>query len=357
MFATIITTLILSTISTLGAAISAPGISTDIQLLPGQYASDTSPQLLHTLLTLSSSSISPSPGFNASLKSLPLNLALQPGLAIFALPLYSGQAAFSSLPTAPIANSSIPLAAQALSLSSNIWIATTSGSSNTRIIIWDSVPDVNELPLGRPTSLSLVDMQSTACSPPCASSGMCSASGTCHCATGFTGASCETCAAGFFGPQCQPCSAGCATCDQGITGTGRCLEPIVANAPSTCNCLNGVCGTNGQCECNAGFTAAANGTACGACSPGFFLSSTGDCKVCQLGCSSCADGTGACTTCKAGFSQDTSDPTKCDPPQSVTSSGTVCPDGSFSNGSACSTMRFFVRNLRGLLEVLPHMCF
>lgn len=58
--------------------------------------------------------------------------------------------------------------------------------------------------------------------------------------------------------------------------------------------------------------------------------------VCQLGCTQCADGTGDCTTCKSGFSQDTNDPTKCNPPPSVTTTGQTCPVGSFSTGTACS---------------------
>ena len=59
-------------------------------------------------------------------------------------------------------------------------------------------------------------------------------------------------------------------------------------------------------------------------------------KVCALGCSQCADSSGSCITCKAGFTQSTTDSTQCNPPQSSTSSGTVCPDGSFSNGTACT---------------------
>lgn len=229
------------------------------------------------MLTSSSASLSPSPGFNASL-SLPINLALEPGLAIYAEALYSGQSGFTSLPSTPSVNSSTPLTAKSIALSSSVWIAANSGSSNQRVIIWDSVPDVNQLPLGSSGSLSLVDIQSSACSPPCAGSGVCSASGTCQCAPGFTGSSCESCATGFFGPECKPCPDNCTTCDEGITGTGRCVKPVVANAPATCNCLNGACGTNGQCACNAGFTTGDDGKACAKCSTGFFLTSTGDCK-------------------------------------------------------------------------------
>ena len=57
--------------------------------------------------------------------------------------------------------------------------------------------------------------------------------------------------------------------------------------------------------------------------------------MCQLGCSRCADGSGICIQCQQGFTQDTTDRTKCDPQQQVTSTGTVCPGGSFSNGNSC----------------------
>jgi hypothetical protein len=59
-------------------------------------------------------------------------------------------------------------------------------------------------------------------------------------------------------------------------------------------------------------------------------------SVCQLGCSQCADGTAVCIACNSGFTQDANDGTKCDAVQSVTSTGTVCPDGSFSSGTNCT---------------------
>lgn len=58
--------------------------------------------------------------------------------------------------------------------------------------------------------------------------------------------------------------------------------------------------------------------------------------VCQLGCTQCADGTGDCISCKSGFTQNANDRTKCLATQATTSTGTVCPDGSFSNGTACA---------------------
>jgi hypothetical protein len=261
--------------------VSAPGAAESILLLPGQYTSTSNPQLLHSVITASSASLKFSPGFANSSSStsisLPLNVALQPGLALYSSSLYSGQGSFTSLPTSPIRNSSSPLSAGSLALSSNVWVAVNSSSSK-RVILWDSIPDFGQLPSGSAQSLFLVDMQSASCSPPCAGSGICSALGSCTCPPGFNGTSCESCAPGFFGPNCAQCPSGCTSCDDGISGSGRCLAAPVANSPSSCNCQNGQCGLNGQCTCLAGWTTAANGTACAKCTAGFFLDSTGNCE-------------------------------------------------------------------------------
>ncbi|KAJ7063671.1 insulin-like growth factor binding protein [Mycena amicta] len=321
--------------TTLGVSLSASDVSSSVLLLPGQYTTTTNPQLVHDLLTSPHATLNPTPGFGSnSSSSLPLNVAVSPGLAIYAQSLYSGKVAFSALPSAPVANTSTPLSAESMALASNVWVAMSVGS-NGRIVLWDSVPDTSQLPSSSSGSMSLLDMQSATCSSPCASSGTCSASGTCICAPGFNGTSCETCAPGFFGPKCQACPAGCASCDEGISGTGRCLTPPVPNPLTACNCLNGNCNPDGSCSCNPGWTTADNGTSCAKCASGFFSTSTGDCKVCQLGCASCADTTGNCLTCGPHFTQDQNDATKC---TSVpTTAGSVtCPDGSFSDGTNCT---------------------
>lgn len=344
-----------SYVLTVGAKLSFPGSSTPITLLPGVYETTTNPQLLHDALTSSSTSLISSPGFtNSTSISLPLNLALQAGASIYSGSLYSGQAAFSSLPTTPLINSSTPIPAKALVLSSSVWIALKTGSTD-RVIVWDAIPDVGQLPQSDQGPLSLLDIQSSSCTPGCSASGVCTSSGTCQCSAGFTGVSCESCSSGFFGPKCQACPANCKTCDDGVNGSGRCLKPAVANDPTSCNCTNGVCGSNGQCTCSVGFTTGDNGTLCSKCSPGFFLTSSGDCQsmspssfrlfipflidiisVCNSGCAQCQDGAGSCSTCKSGFSTDANDKTRCNPAPQTASGGTVCPDGSFGAGASCS---------------------
>jgi hypothetical protein len=241
-----------------------------MQLLPGQYTTSTNPQLLHDLLTSRTSTLVGSVGFQPSL-SLPLNLQLEPGLAIYSDFLYSGQVSFAKVPDAPVSNTSIPLTANSLAISPDVLVAVS--NNNRRLILWDSVPDISQLP--STGSLSLLDVRSSGCSPPCSGPGVCSASGTCTCPAGFTGSSCESCQEGFFGPTCEQCPGDCPNCDQGTSGSGRCLTST--NTTSNCNCLNGQCGAGGTCTCNNGWTTADNGTACAKCLPGFYLTSKG-CK-------------------------------------------------------------------------------
>ena len=268
-----------------GVTLSTNDAQTSLRLLPGQYTTTTNPQLLHDMLTSSSASLSGSSGFenvsSSGRLSLPLDVAPEAGLAIYSESLYAGSAGFSALPTnASNGNSSTPLTAKSFYLSSDVWAAVTVG--DTRVVFWDAVPDVSQLP--NAGDLALLDIQSTACSPTCAGAGVCTASGTCSCPAGFTGSSCETCASGFFGPDCQACPSGCSKCDEGMTGTGICLSLDIPNEPSKCDCVNGQCGSNGQCSCNEGWTSASNGTACATCSDGHFLTSTGDCKsTCSIG--------------------------------------------------------------------------
>ena len=321
-------------------------------LLPGQYNSSLQPQLLLDMLSSHYASLSLSSGFSNSSTSsststplLPLTIALNHGILSYPQPLYSGQSTF--IPA--LNHTTITIPPGSFLVAPNTWAAFT--SSSTRIIIWDAIPDFAQLPFSSASSvLKLTDIQSAACSPPCSSMGTCSSSGKCICPLNFAGQSCESCASGFFGPSCQPCPSDCAKCDQGLTGSGKCLVPEVSNLPSSCNCLNGVCNGNG-CTCNPGWTTDSNGTACATCAPGFFLDANGDCSseylindfscisfrcliassVCQLLCSQCSGGTGDCTVCKSGFTPDKNDPSKC-----IGNPSQDCPNGHFFDGSNCT---------------------
>ena len=248
-----------------------------VQLLPGEYSTKSNAQLVQILESTVAGNLSQSPGFNlSSFNPLPLNISLQAGYVIYSNPLYAGIATFSPLPSTQM-NTSLPLPASSLLLSNKVWMALTSGSNNNSIIFWEAVPDVSQLPSAASQSLAIVDIQSYACSPACSGSAVCLTSRKCNCPPGFTGSSCEVCAKGFFGPTCQPCPSQCKTCDDSISGSGQCLVPLLINAPETCNCVNGQCGTDGACACNTGWIQDDNGKACAQCAPGFYLTSAGDC--------------------------------------------------------------------------------
>ena len=153
----------------------------------------------------------------------------------------------------------------------------TSFLDNATVIIWDSAPDTATLPLP-PPPIGITNIQSSGCSPPCTGAGTCSLFlPICVCSEGYNGTLCQFCAEGHFGPTCQPCPSNCTSCDQGMSGSGRCLVPK-AHTAAECECLNGVCDANGQCNCLPGWGKAVNGTKCAQCEPGFFLSKSGGCQ-------------------------------------------------------------------------------
>jgi hypothetical protein len=45
----------------------------------------------------------------------------------------------------------------------------------------------------------------------------------------------DSCATGFFGKSCTACPKGCSDCDDGLTGSGLCLDVVATNItlPST----------------------------------------------------------------------------------------------------------------------------
>ena len=179
-------------------------------LLPGQYTSSVQPASLEQALVSATSSITFTTGFSnsttATTPSLPLNVALQPGLLNFPNDLYTGDPLFVRLPQSlneslssdGLSRGSIILADKTVAT-----IEATNNGPKTRVVLWDTVPYLSQLPYSMAGSLRLVSLESSGCSPACSSAAICTMAGTCQCPSGFTGSSCESCQQGFFGPKCQ----------------------------------------------------------------------------------------------------------------------------------------------------------
>ena len=250
-----------------------------IQLLPGKYSSSDVPlgrESLSPPVTVFSGSSS---GYNISSTVPPFEIALQPGLVMYSDQFYSGRANFISLRDS-FSNQTIPLGpgSGSIAISKNVWVAIDLDAANPTIF-YDTAPHIT-LP-SKSQSIAVIDYQSSTCQPPCSGSGVCTASGKCACASGFTGPSCESCASGFFGPACRPCPSPCNSCDQtsGLCSTPKAFKKV-KRAPETCSCQNGQCNSDGSCSCLPGWTNTTdlNGVTCTQCAPGFFLTSTGDCQ-------------------------------------------------------------------------------
>lgn len=223
-----------------------------------------------------------------------MELTISPGITIYDGLLYSGRALYGGFPDRPPPDqnsSQKEITLSSLALSPNVYIVIDgSGDTNDRIVVWNSIPDIRQLPSSASsspssslssssTTLRIVDVGSTTCNPQCSGNSICSpTTGQCICAPGFTGTSCETCSPGLFGPTCQACPSNCDQCDEGIAGTGKCLRKTVSGKPADCGCVNGLCGSDGQCACNAGWKDGDDGRKCSKCQDGFFLTSTGDCQ-------------------------------------------------------------------------------
>ncbi|GAA5861716.1 hypothetical protein JCM8547_000713 [Rhodosporidiobolus lusitaniae] len=345
---------------TAGVLISSAvnGSTQQIALLPGTYSSSSSASSSSSLTNSSTVSLSsalfskkatasPSSGFStsgslSSSSSASYTVSLLAGLTAYTSALYQGDATYLSLPTNySSANSTTsPSGIEAFLLTSSSYAILTLGES-TRLVVWESLADVGEIKGGSGSGgVSVVDVQSRECTTPCASGGVCASSGKCVCGTGWTGETCNTCASGFFGKSCDACSAGCTNCDEGLTGTGRCLDVVATNVtlPSTCDCSNGECAsdlTSATCTCNAGWTKAANGTQCAACAEGYYMTSGGDCLACDPSCATCSSPSGTCLTCQSGLQPSSSSSTRCITATTALSNGTfiTCPSRTFFSSS------------------------
>ncbi|KAJ1309369.1 hypothetical protein OPQ81_006148 [Rhizoctonia solani] len=315
--------------TTLGASFSS------VILLPGTYSPDSAAA---ELASLHESPSTPLGIITSESSSFPYTVSLSAGALAFGATNYVSQSSFIGLSS----NLSSPRLPASLAIPPNTAVTLRSTLSQSSLVLFSSVPDTAQLPLLAP-DLVFSAIQSTSCSPACASGGACAANGTCVCAEGFSGPQCEQCAPGFFGPSCQKCQDAC--CEDGMTGSGKCLGSKNKTSSELCGCEKGTCGSDGSCTCNPGWadpTSSQNATAkCSVCAPGFFQDASGECQVCSQGCTACASPSGVCTTCQAKFTPDSNDRAKCTP--ATNSTTTTCPDGQFldpatSTCASCSPL-------------------
>lgn len=167
-------------------------------LLPGTYSSSSvilsNSTQLASLLGNASSTPTSYTGFTLSSTSTTASVQQLPGLIVYASSLYSD--ASSLLPfndsTATKADSSFtPLS---ILLSPNLYAVASipvAGGSKQRVALWASSPDVTEWPIQLANGpWSIVDLQSSLCSPPCATGGVCGLQNQCKCKDGFAGSTC-----------------------------------------------------------------------------------------------------------------------------------------------------------------------
>ncbi|SGY76706.1 BQ5605_C005g03509 [Microbotryum silenes-dioicae] len=337
--------------------------TTLVKLLPGTYTSSSSTNANSSLLSFpsstSASTATPSAGFTSSgTLGSTYTVSLQPGIIAYSSILFQGTPTYLALPATNTSASnststSLGSSISSLLLSNEVYAILHAGSE--RFVVWDGVADVSQWRSVVKNQVTFQQLQSSACATPCASGGTCTGDGRCACATGWAGTLCgqsgldpprvlvyrstvtdlsyfifdcsDICEPGHYGSSCLPCPANCANCDQGVTGTGRCLDVGSSSIvqPSTCNCINGICASNSSsapCACSAGWSTAANGTQCGACATGYYQTNGGDCLACDASCASCSSPSGTCLTCQSGLQPDSTDATKCITATSTSANGT-----------------------------------
>ena len=198
-------------LETAGVTISTPfnGSNEQFTLLPGTYTSSSFPSLSNSSLS-NSSTPSPfsssqstsqlSPGFSStgslSTSSQSFTVSTQPGLITFPSAYYEGTSTVHPLPNST-SNSSTPSEFSSLLLTApedSYAIVSTPG--NSRIVVWDSIPDVSTLGFsGTVQKGELIEIRNTGCAGDggeCGIGGNCASNGTCVCRTGFTGNDCGT---------------------------------------------------------------------------------------------------------------------------------------------------------------------
>ncbi|KAG8678297.1 hypothetical protein FRC08_017908, partial [Ceratobasidium sp. 394] len=224
----------LANFSAVGATFSS------VILLPGTYSSSSPAASI--LPSLDSITPTAESGITVSPEALsyPITISLPTGALAYPSTYYAGGAT----PVALSSNLTSPRLPGSLAIPPNMAATFRSASSPVSLVLFASTPDTAQLP-ALAADLTFSAVQATSCVPACASGGACTTNGTCACAPGFAGSQCEQCAPGHFGPSCEQCADSC--CDDGMTGTGKCLGARSKSSVETCACEKGTCGSDGSC--------------------------------------------------------------------------------------------------------------
>lgn len=161
-------------------------------LLPGTYTSASASTANTSLLAFGTSSTQQvSLGFTGTgTVGSTYSVALAPGLTTYPSPLFEGSPSYTALSTSTnsITNTTT---IESFLLSDNMFaVLNVGGTSGSRVVAWEGVADVGNMAAGS-GGVTVVSLQSSSCSIPCASGGVCMANSTCVCQPGFTGATCS----------------------------------------------------------------------------------------------------------------------------------------------------------------------
>lgn len=252
------------------------------QFFPGEYSVSVVQSLSMQNFLTSQTLIFSSPGYYLASAVPPFEITLQqPGFVIYPGGSYSGNGTFTVLRDI-FSNVTIPLShIGSVAIYKNVYLVISLQSDSEDpiiLVLYDTAPLIIQILLSTYQKITIIDFQSSTCRLPCTRLGVCTASGKCACAEGFTGPLCDSCVSGLFGPACQPCPSPCKGCD---LKSGSCLTPKASNIKrgqisTGCNCQNGRCIGDGQCSCLPGWSKDSN---CTRCATSFYK--TDDEKSCQ----------------------------------------------------------------------------
>ena len=148
--------------TTVGAVVSMDSKSANYIILPGTYDPASSPSKLGNALSGGASRIAMSPGFELS--GIPPVLSLQPGIVATSASLYRGPVRFEAArePGQLLGDATISAQGSVL-MAQNVWATFRRTQDDSHIVVWDSIPDMSQLPESlKGSDMNPIDIQSSA---------------------------------------------------------------------------------------------------------------------------------------------------------------------------------------------------